>query len=118
MRIGELSKHTGLSKDTIRFYEKRGLIAASSRQIGNRLYKEYGLETVERLMLIKQAQGLGFTLNEIKQVIDDWGRSEIPSDVRIQLVEHKLKQIDQKLHQLQQVRIHLADKLDRLKQEP
>ena len=73
MRIGELSKQTGVSKDTIRFYEKIGLIAASSQQIGSRIYKEYDVEATKHLRLIKQAQSLGFTLNEIKQVIEDLG---------------------------------------------
>lgn len=52
MLIGELSKKTGLSKDTIRFYEKLGLIAASDRQPGTKLYKEYSPEIVERLLMI------------------------------------------------------------------
>lgn len=117
MRIGELSKQTGVSKDTIRFYEKIGLIAASSKQTGARIYKEYGVETAEHLLFIKQAQGLGFTLKEIKKVIDDWGHNEIPRSELIRLAECKLKQIDQKLHQLNQARTYLGTKLDRLKQE-
>ncbi len=54
MLIGELARQTGLSKDTIRFYEKMGLIAASQRPAGTRLYKEYDPDMVERLALISQ----------------------------------------------------------------
>jgi hypothetical protein len=47
MQIGELSKQTGLSKDTIRFYEKIGLIAPNTKPAGTRLYKEYPPETID-----------------------------------------------------------------------
>ncbi|KOP22566.1 hypothetical protein AMR41_30795 [Hapalosiphon sp. MRB220] len=117
MRIGELSKQVSVSKDTIRFYEKIGLIVASSKQAGARIYKEYGVETAKHLLLIKQAQGLGFTLNEIKQIVDDGGRGKIPKSEQLRLVEQKLNQIDEKLNQLHQVRTHLATKLNKLKQE-
>jgi MerR family transcriptional regulator, copper efflux regulator len=46
MLIGELSKQTGLSKDTIRFYEKLGLITASNHDMGTKSYKKYSLETI------------------------------------------------------------------------
>jgi MerR family Zn(II)-responsive transcriptional regulator of zntA len=54
MLIGELSRKTGLSRDTIRFYAKMGLVTASDRQAGTRVYKEHGAETVERLLMINK----------------------------------------------------------------
>ena len=47
MLIGELSRKTGLTKDTIRFYEKLGLITAGERQAGTRLYKEFSEEMLQ-----------------------------------------------------------------------
>lgn len=64
MLIGELSKRTGLSRDTIRFYEKQGLIAIGKKERRFNNYKEYSGETLERLRIIKRIKGFGFTLNE------------------------------------------------------
>ncbi|MBE9051631.1 MerR family transcriptional regulator [Nostocales cyanobacterium LEGE 11386] len=117
MLIGELSQKTGLSKDTIRFYEKMGLITASKREAGTRLYKEFTPETVERLLLINQGKGLGFTLREIKQLIDEWGSEQIPRTEQIWIIERKLEDVAQKMQQLNEIKTYLAVKLTRLKNE-
>lgn len=57
MLIGELAKKTGLTKDTIRFYEKLGLITAQERQAGTRLYKEFSEEAIAQLVMITQGKG-------------------------------------------------------------
>jgi MerR family transcriptional regulator, copper efflux regulator len=115
MLIGELAKKTGLSKDTIRFYEKMGLIRADSKQVGTRAYKDFDFAIAEQLLLIKQAQGAGFTLREIKQVIDEWG-SDIPVGELIRLSEQKLAQIDAKMQQLLEIKTYLVNKVANLKQ--
>jgi MerR family transcriptional regulator, copper efflux regulator len=118
MLIGELAKKTGLTKDTIRFYEKLGLIAACDRQAGTRLYKEFSEETMQRLLLINQAKALGFTLNEINQFVQDWGsHSTIPEHEQIRIVERKLEEISQKMSQLAEIQSYLTVKLRRLKHE-
>jgi MerR family copper efflux transcriptional regulator len=117
MLIGELSQKTGLSKDTIRFYEQIGLITAGDRQAGTRVYKEFSTETVERLVMINQGKELGFTLSEIKQLLDEWGYSEMPKCEQIRIIEHKLREITQKMQHLDGIRIYLANKLNRLEQD-
>jgi MerR family transcriptional regulator, copper efflux regulator len=118
MLIGELSKRTGLTKDTIRFYEKLGLISADDRQAGTRLYKEFREDMLQRLLLIHQAKALGFTLNEIKQFVQDWGsHSMIPAHEQIRIVERKLEEISQKMQQLAEIQSYLTAKLNRLKHE-
>jgi MerR family Zn(II)-responsive transcriptional regulator of zntA len=117
MLIGELAKKTGLSKDTIRFYEKIGLITAQERQAGTRTYKEFSDETVDQLLMISQGKGLGFTLSEIKQLIEEWGGGTMPKQEQIRVVERKLGEIDQKRQQLGEIRCYLTTKLDRLKHE-
>lgn len=118
MLIGELAKKTGLTKDTIRFYEKLGLITACDRQAGTRLYKEFSEETIQRLLLINQTKALGFTLNEIKQFVQDWGsHSTIPEHEQIRIVERKLEEISQKMSQLAEIQSYLTVKLRRLKHE-
>ena len=116
MLIGELSKRTGLTKDTIRFYQKMGLVIASERQVGTRLYKEFNEEMMQRLVVINQAKALGFTLNEIRQLVEEWGTpSAIPESEQIRIVERKLEEISQKMHQLAEIQSYLAAKLSRLK---
>lgn len=117
MLIGELSKKTGLSKDTIRFYEKMGLIAASDKQAGTRIYKEYTAEIVDRLLMINQGKGLGFTLNEIKQMLDDWGSNAMPQSEQIRTIEPKLEEIAKKIQKLSEIKSYLTTKLSRLKRE-
>lgn len=67
LTIGKLSKMAGVTNDTVRFYERYGLIEPVSRSESNyRLYKE---EDAARLRFIKRAKKLGFTLNEIKELL-------------------------------------------------
>lgn len=115
MLIGELVKKTGLPKDTIRFYEKMGLITAQERQAGTRIYKDYGDETVEHLAMIDQGKRLGFTLKEIKQLMDTWNTVGMPEAEQIRVIEQKLTEIAQKMHQLGVMKTYLDDKLTKLK---
>ncbi len=118
MLIGELSKRTGLSKDTIRFYEKMGLVVACDRQAGTRQYKEFGEDTVQRLLLINQGKALGFTLKEIKQFVQEWGdHGVMPEYEQILIVERKLEEISQKMRKLSEIQAYLTAKLRRLTNE-
>lgn len=114
MLIGELSKQTGLSKDTIRFYEKLGLITASSNDMGTKCYKKYSLETIERLSTIVQGKGLGFTLSEIKQLLDEWGEGEISKRDLIEIIERKIEEVIKKKQQLESIETYLISKLSKL----
>ena len=73
MLIGELSKRTGFSHDTIRFYEKKGLIVVDKKQRRTNNYKEYPEAIFNKLVLIKTVKELGFTLNEVDDFIKAWG---------------------------------------------
>lgn len=117
MLIGELSKKTGLSKDTIRFYEKIGLITASDRKAGTRIYKEFNEETVERLLMINQGKKLGFKLKEIRQLLDEWGHASMPKHEQIRTIENKLEEVEEKMQQLGTIKSYLAAKLSKLKQD-
>lgn len=114
MLIGELAQKTGLSRDTIRFYEKVGLILPAQRRSGNG-YKEYSDAAIERLLLISQAKALGFTLCEIKQGIDAWQDGELSQDEKTQIMQSKIEQVDQKIHQLNNIRAYLMSKLNKIK---
>lgn len=67
LRAGEVAVGAGVHRETLRYYERRGLIPAPPRRASG--YRAYPPETVERVRLIKWAQGLGFTLREIRRRI-------------------------------------------------
>jgi MerR family transcriptional regulator, copper efflux regulator len=115
MLIGELAEKVGLSRDTIRFYEKVGLVTPVQRKVGNG-YKEYDDATIERLVLITQAKALGFTLCEIKQGIDAWQDDKLSQDEKIQIMQGKIEQVNEKIQQLYQIKTYLATKLNKIKQ--
>ncbi|WP_020676575.1 MerR family transcriptional regulator [Geopsychrobacter electrodiphilus] len=68
LTIGRLAKEAEVSIDSIRFYERRGLLAEPLRTESN--YRVYPLETATRLRFIKKAQNLGFSLNEIQELLE------------------------------------------------
>ncbi|RLB64001.1 MAG: hypothetical protein DRH08_10305 [Deltaproteobacteria bacterium] len=68
LTIGKLAKKANVSIDSIRFYERRGLIAEPMRTASN--YRRYPLDAAARLRFIKKAQKLGFSLDEIKGLMD------------------------------------------------
>jgi MerR family transcriptional regulator, copper efflux regulator len=114
MPIGELAKKTGLSKDTIRFYTKIGLITPGTRHAGTRLYNEYPPETIERLNTICHGKGLGFRLSEIKDLLDVWQSGGLSIAEQIEIIDRKVQEIAEKKRQLESIEIYLIDKLGKL----
>lgn len=111
MRIGELAAATGLSCDTLRFYEQRGLLAARRRANG---YRDYPPEAVEWLCYLRSAQALGFTLAEIEAGMP---LLREPANAGAELraaLERKLRDIDVRMAGLAELRAALARKLDDL----
>src|SRR5690625_7775919 len=68
LRVGELATATGVNRETLRYYERRGLIAEPVRTLGG--HREYPAEAVTQVRVIKAAQRLGFTLDEDAELID------------------------------------------------
>ena len=68
LKIGELAQHAGISRDTLRFYEKHGLITPSNRTDSG--YRLYSKSDVLRISFILSAKEVGFTLNEIHQLLE------------------------------------------------
>lgn len=76
--INQLSKETGLSIATIRFYEKSGLFRGKLKEENtSNNYRYYDDEVVQKLILIKEAKSVGFTLSEIQEIIDAWYSKQI-----------------------------------------
>src|SRR5574343_354770 len=102
MLIHTLSKRVGLSRDTLRFYEKLGLIESQRAENG---YRHYTEQMVFRLELIQLAKSLGFQLNEIAELIGILSLQQQLSVEQLQeSLQGKLKEIDDKLQQLQSLK--------------
>jgi MerR family transcriptional regulator, copper efflux regulator len=114
MLISELSRKSGLPIDTLRFYEKKGLIGSETieRQANN--YRSYSDRSLERLVLIQQAKRLGFTLAEIQEWIASFESDRLTSTEKKVILDRKLQEIDDRLADLQQMRSILVTKYDRL----
>ena len=65
MRIGEVSRRSGLSRDTIRFYERNGLIASSPGPGSTNSYRDYDDDVIERLAMIREAQAAGLSVSDL-----------------------------------------------------
>ena len=72
MRIGEVAEKVGVSVDTLRYYERLGVLPRAHRTTGG--FRSYGDEVIKRMKFIQQAQALGLTLKDVRQLIVDQGR--------------------------------------------
>lgn len=113
MLIGELSKRTGLSRDTIRFYEKKGLIRLSGGERAKNNYKDYPESVFDRLTLIKTIKALGFTLHEIDQFMKEWGETSASCNSLQYHLLDKMDRIDRQIKLLLSVKERLVISLEK-----
>ncbi|MGN6589215.1 MAG: MerR family transcriptional regulator [Sphingomicrobium sp.] len=108
LTIGKLAQAGGVGVETIRYYQRRGLIETPTR---DREIRRYGSEDLRRLRFIRQAQSAGFTLEEIKELLD-LDASEDRSRAR-ELARARVSALDDRIAELQRAR----DALKRLARE-
>lgn len=101
-RIGQVAAEAGVNVQTLRFYERRGLLAAPARQRSG--YRAYPAETVRLVQFIKRAQELGFTLLEVEDLLQLQDDSAASCSEARTLAEAKLKAIDRKLRDLRAIK--------------
>lgn len=104
MKIGELAQAAGVSCDTLRFYEKRGLIRAVR---GGNGYRSYAPETVQLIGYIRTAQKLGFSLTEIGESLPALWHAPNPEVAVAQLLTEKVAVIDARIAELKQLKKEL-----------
>jgi MerR family transcriptional regulator, copper efflux regulator len=105
MLINELSKITGVTAHTIRFYEKSGLIKGKrDENIKTNKYFHYDDEAIEKLELIRDAKAVGFSLSEIGQLIDAWYNNKITIAEKLIVLDEKLNSIDERIKQLKEMK--------------
>lgn len=109
--IGKIAKEAGVGVETIRFYERKGLIKKpQKREIGFRVYSQ---EDVSKIQFIKRAQELGFTLREVKELIDLQSKKKMTGGQIRDLAEKKVKNIQSKISDLERMKVSLS-KLSRV----
>lgn len=109
MLIGEVSKITGLSKDTIRFYEKSGLIGVNRKDRRDNNYKEYSADIIKKLLTIKRIKSFGFTLNETSEFLELIAYNNASCDNVANKVYQKVSLIDQKIKEMQEMKAYMLN---------
>lgn len=109
--IGQLAKAAGVKSDTVRFYEKQGLLPKPIRAAN--AYRVYDEAALRRLRFIKQAQALGFTLDEIRRILSLRGQGKQTCRCVVAMAEATLEETGRKLAELQTFHDALKETLAR-----
>lgn len=116
MRIGELCAKTGLSKETVRYYERQGLLENIPQPNRSNNYKVYSAVDLQRLNMIKHAKMLGFTLAEISEVLAVWVDDNFTAEQKQASLRRKLQQLEEKEAALIELRARLKNALNKVGQ--
>ncbi len=102
LTIGQVARRCGLGVETVRFYEREGLVPKPGRTASG--YRQYPEDTVRRILFVRRAKEVGFTLREIKELLSMRVRPGTTcADIR-GMAEGKLSDIDEKMGALRQMR--------------
>lgn len=103
LSIGQLAKRAGVGVDTVRYYERDGLLAPAGRMASG--YRRYGETELKRLRFIRRAKALGFSLADIRTLLSLNTERSVPKVKRA--AEAKLVEVEEKLRELERVRAGL-----------
>ncbi len=106
MKIGELAKATATKVETVRFYEKAGLLPPPARTIAN--YRSYGREHLRRLSFIRRARDLGFSLDAVRELLALADDREKPCGAVDAIASGHLAEVERKLADLTAMREELT----------
>ncbi|MBX2924428.1 MAG: MerR family transcriptional regulator [Chitinophagaceae bacterium] len=110
MLINELAKRTGVPIATLRYYENYGLFKGiSDEEIKTNNYKDYDESIVEKVEIIVGAKKAGFTLSEVKNLLENWYNKRLSIEKKVEVVNKKVGEIDEKIRQLKQVKKLLVE---------
>jgi DNA-binding transcriptional MerR regulator len=110
LKIGDVAKLSGTGIEALRFYEKNGLLERPARTKSG--YRMYSRDVLDRLAFIKQAQALGFSLDEIRRVIEDARTGTSPCDEVREIVRRRLEELDARMREMRRYRKELAETLE------
>ncbi len=107
LKIGQVARQSDVRVDTVRYYERVGLLPAPPRRASG--YRAYPWDTPRRILFIKRAQELGFSLQEIRELLDLRASPGSTCDDVRRRAEDKLVAVDQKIAALQRIRAALQE---------
>ncbi len=110
LRIGQLAERARVNVQTVRFYERRGLIAEPERTAAG--YRQYLPDVVRRIRFIKRAQDLGFSLSEITELLDLRARSPVACKAVEGKARKKIALVETKISELERIKRALEDLAD------
>lgn len=110
LKIGEVSRISGIGIEALRFYERSGLLKKPLRSAGG--YRIYDGGILQRLEFIKKAQTLGFSLDEIRRIINDAQHGASPCAEVRKIVGERLAELDERMREMKRYRKELAATLD------
>ena len=111
MKIGEVAERSGVPAKTIRYYEEVGLLPEPERAPNG--YRQYGSRNVDLLRFIARARGLGFSLDDVRDLVDLWqDKDRASADVRRLALNH-IAAIDAKIAELEGMRRTLSQLVER-----
>ena len=115
LRIGEVARQTGIGIETIRYYERKGLLAEPNRRPSG--YRQYDEAVVDRLKFIRRTKELGFTLAEISELLDLWVHSDAECCQVRQKAREKIEEIEQKVKALNGMKRALKNLVEQCEQQ-
>ena len=116
MRIGQLAKRAAITTDTIRYYEREGLLPPAARTVSG--YRDYEPGVMEDLLFIKKAQALGLKLSDVREVLEISSGGKPPCEHVRATVSARLVEVEERLRELRALRATLRETLERLDRAP
>lgn len=116
MRIGELARRAGVTPDTVRYYEREGLVPSPGRTPGG--YRNYGADAVDDVLFVKKAQALGLKLADVREVLEISAGGKAPCEHVRATVTARLAEVEGRLRELRALRTTLRETLERLDRAP
>jgi MerR family mercuric resistance operon transcriptional regulator len=110
MTIGKLAKAAGVGVETIRFYERKGILKRPAKKEGG--FRYYPMDEASRIRFVRRAQELGFTLKEVKELLDIQSKRKLTGKQVEQKAKEKIQEIKEKISDLKQ----MEDSLEKLAQ--
>src|SRR4051794_28808186 len=102
LTISRIAKLSGVSVETIRYYQRKGILSTPHKGLTS--YREYSPETVNRIRFIKRTLELGFTLNEITELLGFWSAKQRSCDQVKDRAERKIREVNSKIDDLSRIR--------------
>lgn len=109
MKVSDMAKAAEVNPDTVRFYTREGLLNPTRNPDNN--YQQYDAEDLRRLRFARKARQLGFSLPEIRSILDQADEHHSPCPMVREVFEDRLAQVEKEIAQLQQLRERMKNAL-------